>query len=832
MSGKWVHRKARAAQFFVPHFIEPHELHDIRPYLPASDISSALMDKLHDFPQSLPRNIGKKLIRKMQDFWAQADAAYQAAAFRLDNAHAHVANKDRFKYATLEEIAEKLFSKTPVEAKDGKFSQPALYAVHRSLLRHDIGFRAQNKGNLRAGGQYEINSRNEIECISRVTEYVRVFLENEKAAKWSHLRGFAIKARQLIDRSRKSRKFTVHGTTGPSSVKSRSGKEYRYGQTVEKFNGQDEEFIRFLESWACLSSWGLHSSLNGIGSAILRATDRYGSVNLDQTTAWTFLQEIGAIAPWENRVAYELRLPSVGRRLLSEVSGAETGFTKDKLKHLRRDWHDLPVYCIDDSTAHEIDDGISIGPADSPDEYWVHVHTADPAAHIDPESLVGKYAEQTIENSYMPERVVTMLSQKFVQANLSLASSRPCVTFSARMNLNGDLLENKVTPGIVQNVLYLSPTVLREVTLGASMSELTQTIHVVGSDMPSTSPSRLMLESNEMSDAQKRDLCLLQKIADVRQKQLQARGGMAGGPPSPSVTVSFNGASWKKRETGVSLQHRGDPTIRLAIENVPFFWSASKVNLVSTFMLLAGEVAARWCNDRGIPIPYRVTPRNSDRPDPVEFFQQTVLPTLDADGNPSVEVAAKWMRMLGQVHPSTSPGPHAAIGTEMMAKCTSPLRRYGDLLLHWQIEAALLEEARLGKSLLGNTREDFLPFTKASIDAFLPRLDTRERLIRAGNADSDFHWVCLFLVRAWRFGEAKLPSPMTVSVRSVNPDARMASGLLDAFLVGSQFEIPEWINIGEIQPGEKYEVELEDINVYSRNILVKLLRRVDNSSSI
>ncbi len=310
------------------------ELDAILPYLPTTDVSSSLRDKLQDFPPSVPRGLGKRLIHKMLDFWAASDAEYQASSHSLDSAHERIAHNSRFTYATLEEITKRVLPVTTSKLEHGTIPFHILYAVHRSLFRDDVGFRPQTKGTLRSGGQYEISPLKEVKIVKIARDYVRMHRENE-ARKTSGtaphsvsvLEQFAIRMRSLVDFSRKTQPFTVYGTIlsselwkgdHPSTIKAT---ELQSGA----LDGSSGPFILFLESWVALSSFGHSSSLNGIGSEILRAVQRYGEANLDKTTAWTFLQEIGQIAPWENRLSYDLKLPGVGRRLKEHSLPQEPG---------------------------------------------------------------------------------------------------------------------------------------------------------------------------------------------------------------------------------------------------------------------------------------------------------------------------------------------------------------------------------------------------------------------------------------------------------------------------------------------------------------------------
>jgi hypothetical protein len=783
-------------------------------------------DKLQRLQEALPRDVGKNLLRKMNDFWKRADETYLAAAPRLENAHKNVARHNRIKYATLEELANMLLAGVSGISKEvnGCHSKSDLYAVHRAVMRADIGFRVQPKGTLRAGGSYEILSFSEVEEATKVADYVRSYTEKSMTPM---LVSFIKKCQRLIDKSREHRDFTTHGTVGPSrnseaALESSTPGYYRKGRAQGTFDSDDEIFLGFLESWACLQNFSNGSYLNGIASAILRATKRYDDVVLDSKTGWTFLQEVGAIAPWESLSSYTLRLPNTGRRLSREIPGPVKDSTTDKLSDIRKDWEKLHVFCIDQAGALEIDDGVSIEATETPDEYWTHIHVADPASHLYQFSGAVQYAERMIQNVYHPDRTVFMLDQEFVDSKLSLAGGRPCLTFSARISLDGQILEHKVCAGVIQNVSYLSPSVFEAVASGEPESNESDdgAVHMVGSGSTvEPTPSRKMSSIDELSEEQKEQLKLLHQVGRAHAKMLQSRGGMNQGPTNYEISVHFDGAEWEKPELTHSMRYDGDPTIKVVIPES----NARSTGALGYLMLLANQVCAKWCYARGIPIPYRVTPNNPNKLDPTEYFKKVLLPLRNEEGVAPQETASGYLEVVGAAQPSLTPGPHLAVGAEMIAKCTSPLRRFPDFLVHAQIGAALREEARTGKSLEGNTSEDFLPYSSEAISALLPQIDTRERSMKKAERDAKQSWLAHFLLRAWRFKEAELP-PLTFTVKSTNEYKGIMDGTLNEFLAGARCQIPDWLKSDDVKDGDTFGVEIADINTYVGRIDLKALR--------
>jgi exoribonuclease II len=96
---------------------------------------------------------------------------------------------------------------------------------------------------------------------------------------------------------------------------------------------------------------------------------------------------------------------------------------------------------------------------------------------------------------------------------------------------------------------------------------------------------------------------------------------------------------------------------------------------VKNAMLMCGQAVARFALENNIPVPY------SQQGPPKE-----VEPPVELDPQIPHQAFALRRRMQPSEQ-SCVPGFHSGLGLEPYVQCTSPLRRYGDLLVHQQLRA-------------------------------------------------------------------------------------------------------------------------------------------------
>ena len=118
--------------------------------------------------------------------------------------------------------------------------------------------------------------------------------------------------------------------------------------------------------------------------------------------------------------------------------------------------------------------------------------------------------------------------------------------------------------------------------------------------------------------------------------------------------------------------------------------------MVAEAMILAGAVAARFGSTHNLALPYRSQL-------PAELPSATELEQLP-DG--AVRFAA-IKRCLSRGLMGTQPSPHFSLGLNAYAQATSPIRRYGDLVVQRQIAAVINAETPLSEESMQELIDSF-----------------------------------------------------------------------------------------------------------------------------
>jgi exoribonuclease-2 len=169
-------------------------------------------------------------------------------------------------------------------------------------------------------------------------------------------------------------------------------------------------------------------------------------------------------------------------------------------------------------------------------------------------------------------------------------------------------------------------------------------------------------------------------------------------------------------------------------------------DLVREAMLMAGEAAARFAIENGIPFPFAV----QAPPDTPILLREDA----DAFDDLAEHYAARRSLKRGQV--SSHPAPHAGVGLPCYSRATSPLRRYLDLVAHQQLRAFLR-----GQPLLNEQEMLERVGSSESVTGSVTQAETLARR----------HWTLVYLLQnpGW-VGEAVLVDKVGLRGRVIFPE--------------------------------------------------------------
>ena len=858
--GLWTSGARYMSLFSLPNFVSPAELESVLAYIP-KDGNPAVYEALRTSSLGPPAHAGKHLADKVGNFRNQVVDFTRRNMDKLESLADRLCLPSDYRYLSLFEVAKEVFPTTCDET--GAFPNHVLLAVHDALMRSD-GLThpvTSDAASHRRDYIYEIAPvmhSNQIRTVSKTlrdTKTQRTQICRDTGTK-KRLVGFLDRVRARVEHSRKSRPWTPHGTIGP--VLERAAPE----ASLQPWEESDEAFLSFLEMWAVYDQFKQPSVLHSLGSQILHKTKLYSmDTLLDAATAWTLLQEVGRIPPWAIPSRYRNRLPgtkilSSGAMVRTRTASMEASLREDIASGARTEWRHT-TYCIDARESLLIDDGVALERTENPDHFWVHVHVADIASVAEPHSELAKYAQTVPTNIYLPGHFEAMLPSTLddpaegwaepesasslspLAAMFSLAPNKNCLTFSAKVTADGQVLDSKIQPAKVTDVAYVDTN-----EVAALCNEPVNTVPsdrlVVGdASLCKEPPARDMTPVESLSASQKDDLVTLHKIASALREKRLAKGAFPIFPPSPHVQVSL-----PRHEQ--DSQPLADPYIRVEYE------AKRDCTLVQSLMVLAGETAAKWCYHRGIPVPYRREVRSTETFEAAKkLARETIYPVLESGKPAPAGLRRPLSVLLGTVVNTTRPGPFFMNGSDLYVKVTSPLRRYSDLLTHWQIHAALAHERTTGQPLpILNTdvaalatpaatntlTETPLPFSAPDLDPLVSQLTMRERMARYVTLSAN-GWVLQAFVRAWKFPEAgggtasSLPKTFTFRVNGVHKNGPIIGRL-------NWFGTPAWMSllgmggvkrVEALREGDLFEVAVEGVNLHLGRVEVRALRFLDEA---
>ncbi|KAL2533764.1 Ribonuclease II [Abeliophyllum distichum] len=390
----------------------------------------------------------------------------------------------------------------------------------------------------------------------------------------------------------------------------------------------------------------------------------------------------------------------------------------------RIDLTHLKVYAIDVDEADELDDALSATRLqDGRIKVWIHV--ADPTSLVQPGSMIDKEAMKRGTSVFLPTATYPMFPEKLAMEGMSLKQGKPCnaVTVSVVLHSDGSIAEYLVENSIIKPTYMLTYE---------SASEL---LH-------------LNLEEEV-------ELRLLSEAAMLR---LQWRRGQG------AIDTST-------LETRIKVTNPDDsePLIKLYVENQ----ADPAMRLVTEMMILCGEAVATLGSCNNIPLPYRGQPQSN-----IDASAFSHLP----EGPVRSSAIVKIMRAAEMDF--RKPIRHGVLGLPGYVQFTSPIRRYMDLLAHYQVKAFLRGESP--------------PFSAGQLEGMASMINMNTRVVRKLCNSSLRYWIIEYLRR-----QPKEKRFSALVLRFIK-DRVVAILLME---IGLQASV--WVSVG-VQVGDEVKVRVEE----------------------
>lgn len=309
--------------------------------------------------------------------------------------------------------------------------------------------------------------------------------------------------------------------------------------------------------------------------------------------------------------------------------------------------------------AYAIDNEWSADPDDAVafDGKYLWVHIADPACFVKPDSSIDKVARDKGTTLYLPEGAVRMLAEEsLADYALGLQEKSRALSFRILLKEDNSIEECKIFKTFVnvKRLTYEKATELK------NTPELKPLFDIAAKN----------IERRKRSGATNIDL--------------------------PEIHMSVDPET-KKVEIGPLQRYEAD-------------------SMVCEMMLLAGEGAAYFAFNNGIPFPY--------------VSQEA--PEVPKEVMPGLAGQFKLLRCMHKRSVGVTPAMHSGLGIAVYSQVTSPLRRYSDLIAHQQLRAYLNGEKLIDK------------------DTMLERIsqgDAASVAAKKASRFSETHWKLIYLLQ-------------------------------------------------------------------------------------
>jgi hypothetical protein len=533
-----------------------------------------------------------------------------------------------------------------------------------------------------------------------------------------------------------------------------------------RWSAQDERYIDFLLQATLERPNSVVEIYTTISATIVKDLSLFPDETATRHVVHKTLKKLGVLAPWDismNR-SPTLALPGYGSSSKADKQQAYMDETfsdeqvssksinefglRDQLAKQRYDFGDMPVYTIDSESAHELDDGISLG-----EDGWMHVHIANPAAFIKPNRGIGVIAQHRGATRYLDYTTLPMLPTALTMAHFSLAKRKtgtPTITTSFTLKPSGELDQIRVRPSIIRNVIRTSYKTV-DAALGGDLSVYGKPIVLSSNWQEEEAPPAVSHDAAPQDNLTQADIAQLKKMYTFLEPSLQYRisQGAIEFPDKGEYIASLRtqpAVLPGMQPSKIPTFYSGKPGIRYTFAQLdpkhPVAMPKA-TRIVTEAAILANHATALFCQRNKISVMYRaaefpMTPEQRKKLLSLRL-KNGMLKTFDF---------LEYQHFFRPTQVSLEPKRMDYVGLPVYMTITSPLRRFADMCGQWALQNFWKASSKHAEKDVNITLD---------LEAMLPELERTMLAIKRRSALSGQNVIWQLLEQKWEAGELSGP---------------------------------------------------------------------------